>query len=387
LDEDGETINSTDDEFVQPSDEDAQGNVLTDEELARKRMTDVQRTPSKEDSKPAAQPENEDIPPSPEQHRERLSKRYHEPEHMKKLFANLAKNIQKQLKEQGEKDAMEIAAMKRANLDTHNLLTTKTTPAQTMNDHRSTAHFNAMTKPSDTMFDGTPENWPAFEHHLLTEAENPTISWNQGITNYQPNENSETFNFLERYFDLPDGMMNTLMNELADAKQTDLVHPASQLFKLHCLKTKLKNCLTTELTHAIDASMPTGPSHKDRRLFFIKLVYHTLPDKESHKRIIYKYILELEIMESDNMESFTRELSRHIKQYDAIKGSEWKKITNHIIRKYQKIYSPPFNTGFNMIIVRGPSASDTKYGWLCILLEWTNSTHHDLITRNLWPKP
>jgi hypothetical protein len=58
LDEDGETINSTYDEFVQPSDEDAQGNVLTDKELARKRMTDVHRTPSKEDSKPAAQPEN-----------------------------------------------------------------------------------------------------------------------------------------------------------------------------------------------------------------------------------------------------------------------------------------------------------------------------------------
>jgi hypothetical protein len=40
-----------------------------------------------------------------------------------------------------------------------------------------------------------------------------------------------------------------------------------------------------------------------------------------------------------------------------------------------------------MIIVRGPSTTDTKYGWLCILLEWTNSTHHDLSTRNLWPKP
>jgi hypothetical protein len=40
-----------------------------------------------------------------------------------------------------------------------------------------------------------------------------------------------------------------------------------------------------------------------------------------------------------------------------------------------------------MIIVRGPSASDTKYGWLCILLDWTNSMHNDLITRNLWPKP
>jgi hypothetical protein len=162
LDEDGETINSTDDEIVQPSYEDAQGNVLKDEELARKSMSDVQRTPRKEDSKPAAQPEDEDSSPSPEQHRERLRKLYHESEHMKQLFADLAKNTQKQFKEQGEKYAMEIAAMKRANLDTHNILTTKTTPAQTKNDHRSTAHFNSTTKPSDTLCDGTADNWPAF---------------------------------------------------------------------------------------------------------------------------------------------------------------------------------------------------------------------------------
>jgi hypothetical protein len=170
LDEYGETVNSTNEEFAQPSDEDAQGSVLTDEELARKRMADVQRTPSKEDSKPAAQLEDEDSSLSPEQHRDRLSKRYHESEHMKQLFTDLAKTTQKQFKEQGEKHAMEIAATKIANLDTHNLLTTKTTPAQTMNDHRSTAHFNAMTKPSDTLFDGTLANWPAFEHHLATKA-------------------------------------------------------------------------------------------------------------------------------------------------------------------------------------------------------------------------
>jgi hypothetical protein len=74
------------------------------------------------------------------------------------------------------------------------------------------------------------------------------------------------------------------MNELADAKITDLVQPASQLYKLHCLKTKLKNCLKTDLTHDIDASMPIGLSNKDGRLFFIKLVSHTFPDKESHPK-------------------------------------------------------------------------------------------------------
>jgi hypothetical protein len=98
------------------------------------------------------------------------------------------------------------------------------------------------------------------------------------------------------------------MNDLADAKQIDLVQPSSQLFKLHCLKTKLKNCLTPDLAHDIDASIPPGLSHKDGRINFIKLVSHTFPYKEAHKQIIYEYILKLEITESNNMESFTREI-------------------------------------------------------------------------------
>jgi hypothetical protein len=98
------------------------------------------------------------------------------------------------------------------------------------------------------------------------------------------------------------------MNDLADAIQIDLVQPASQLFKLHCLKTKLKNCLTTDLAHDIDASMPPGLSHKDGRVYPIKRVSHTFPDKEAHKQIMYEHILKLEITESNNMESFTREI-------------------------------------------------------------------------------
>jgi hypothetical protein len=82
-----------------------------------------------------------------------------------------------------------------------------------VSDHRSTDHFKETAKPSDTLFDGTPEN--SSEHHLLTKSDNPTISWNQDITNYQPNESSKPFNFLERYFDLRDDMMNTLMNDPA----------------------------------------------------------------------------------------------------------------------------------------------------------------------------
>jgi hypothetical protein len=48
-------------------------------------------------------------------------------------------------------------------MDTTNLLTTMTTPTQTMNDHRTAAYFKVMTKPYETLFNGTPENWPEFE--------------------------------------------------------------------------------------------------------------------------------------------------------------------------------------------------------------------------------
>jgi hypothetical protein len=40
-----------------------------------------------------------------------------------------------------------------------------------------------------------------------------------------------------------------------------------------------------------------------------------------------------------------------------------------------------------MLIVTGPAKPQTKNGLICTLLEWTNTTRHDLITHNLWPKP
>jgi hypothetical protein len=157
-----------------------------------------------------------------------------------------------------------------------------------MNYHRMAAHFTAMTKPSETLFDGTPENWPESEHHLLPEAENPTIRWNQEITNFQPTDGtSKQFKVLEGYFDIPDNTTGTLMDDLSNAKIVDLVTPALQLYKLHCLKTKLKNCLTPDLAHDIEASMPLGLRKKDGHIFFIKFVSYTVPDKESHRCIIY----------------------------------------------------------------------------------------------------
>jgi hypothetical protein len=72
--------------------------------------------------------------------------------------------------------------------------------------------------------------------------------------------------------------------------------------------SQVKNCLTPDLARDIKTSMSTGLINKDRRIFFIKMVSHTFPDKEAHKRIIYEYILKLEITESNNMEGFQREL-------------------------------------------------------------------------------
>jgi hypothetical protein len=100
--------------------------------------------------------------------------------------------------------------------------------------------------------------------------------------------------------------------------------------------------------------MPPRLPNKDGRLFFVKLVLRTFLDNEAHKRIIYEYIMKLEITEPNHMESFQRELRSHTIQYEAIQGTEWKKITNHNIKQYQKIDSPPFYTGFNMIVVDGP---------------------------------
>jgi hypothetical protein len=62
---------------------------------------------------------------------------------------------------------MEIAATTKTHMDTQHLIMTKTTPTQTMNDHRTSAHFTTITEPS-----------------LLTETEKATIGWNQELTNF-----------------------------------------------------------------------------------------------------------------------------------------------------------------------------------------------------------
>jgi hypothetical protein len=55
-------VHSSDGDFLQPSDKDAQGNVLTAEEQTLIMMNDSNRTSNKEDTKPAAKPKDEDSP-------------------------------------------------------------------------------------------------------------------------------------------------------------------------------------------------------------------------------------------------------------------------------------------------------------------------------------
>jgi hypothetical protein len=183
------------------------------------------------------------------------------------------------------------------------------------------------------------------------------------------------FNFLEGYFNIPESMINALKDDLQRTKSDGIQKQNSHLY-----------ILTPYLAHHTKPLMSKGVSNKDGRIFFITLVSRTLPDKKAHKHIICEYILKLEITQSNTMEAFQRELSRHIKKYDASQRTEWKKITNHVIKKYRNIDEPAFQTGFNTIILAGHK-QQTTYAWLDALLMWTNDTHHDLISRNLWYWP
>jgi hypothetical protein len=63
-----------------------------EEERALITMNDSHRTPNKEDTKPAADPKDQESPPSPEPNRRILRKQEHESEQMKKLFATFTEN-------------------------------------------------------------------------------------------------------------------------------------------------------------------------------------------------------------------------------------------------------------------------------------------------------
>jgi hypothetical protein len=85
------------------------------------------------------------------------------------------------------------------------------------------------------------------------------------------------------------------------------------------------------------------------------------------------------------MESCQRDIIGHLKQYENIKGTEWKKIMKTIMKQYRKINEPAFQTGLNTKILM--SAKGHKYH-KCILdiIMWTIKTRKDIIARKLWPK-
>jgi hypothetical protein len=86
FDKDGVVIDSSDDGFQQPSDEDAQGNVLTEEELALTKINDPHRIRNKQDTKPASESEDQETPPLPKPNQRRLRNQEHVTEQMKKIL-------------------------------------------------------------------------------------------------------------------------------------------------------------------------------------------------------------------------------------------------------------------------------------------------------------
>jgi hypothetical protein len=193
-----EVLYQDDDESLRTVDKFKHGNTNTENTLTSPKMRD-ESSPDKSDCNMPAHTDSDASSPSTKT-LQKTSDRQRDDAKMKKPFAELATSTKHQLKEQREEHEKEIADMRRVNRDNQNMLTTKIMPSQTitMNDHSITAHFNAMTKASDTLFYGTPENCPIFKHHFLTEAENPTIAWNQHLTHFQPDEEKEPLNFLKR---------------------------------------------------------------------------------------------------------------------------------------------------------------------------------------------
>jgi hypothetical protein len=94
----------------------------------------------------------------------------------------MEKCIAECLKKQTRKHDEELNVIKQSQMATHNLLTDHN-PTRVLN-YKSAEHYKAMTKASNIIFHGKPENWPAFEDHLVKEAENPTIVWSKDILSF-----------------------------------------------------------------------------------------------------------------------------------------------------------------------------------------------------------
>jgi hypothetical protein len=85
--------------------------------------------------------------------------------------------------------------------------------------------------------------------------------------------------------------------------------------------------------------------NNDGRIYFYLIILNTFTGKDTHKEIIKKYIPKLKITKSNSMESYQRDLLKHLKACKKIKGTKWKKIITIIIAQYRKIDEPAFQTG------------------------------------------
>jgi hypothetical protein len=114
--------------------------------------------------------------------------------------------------------------------------------------------------------------------------------------------------------------------------------------------------------------MSDGTSNKDGHIVFIQLVASTFPYKETNRTIMLDYSMELKLTPNNYMESYQQDLLCHFTQYNSIKGTEWKKITNDVIKIYRKIDEPAFQTRLNTIIITAPM-TQTQHTWLSIFVK------------------
>jgi hypothetical protein len=131
--------------------------------------------------------------------------------------------------------------------------------------------------------------------------------------------------------------------------------------------------------------MPMDISNKDGHIYVCLIISRTFPEKDAPREIIKNYILELKIIKSHSIESYQRDLLKHLNVYKNIKGMKWKKIVFTIIKQYRKIDKPVFQTGLNTNMLDGHKGHN-YYKWLLDMLRWTLETRQHLVSRKLWPK-
>jgi hypothetical protein len=87
-------IDSSEEDFEQPLDENAQGNVLTMRQMNIDGVDNTNQNPNKQDTKPASKEEEQEISPSTKIQDRRLIKHDDETEKMKKIFVVFTANTQ-----------------------------------------------------------------------------------------------------------------------------------------------------------------------------------------------------------------------------------------------------------------------------------------------------